>query len=86
MSRYQSRWTASEAALVALLFGPMVWLGLTGGCSGSAEPVEGRVGAYCEDGTYSAATGNGACSGHGGVDYWDYGDDGGADYPFEYAP
>jgi len=29
-----------------------------------------RVGAYCNDGTTSTATGSGACSGHGGVRDW----------------
>lgn len=29
-----------------------------------------RVGAVCNDGTTSNATGSGACSSHGGVDYW----------------
>ena len=29
-----------------------------------------RVGCMCNDGTQSTATGSGACSGHGGVDYW----------------
>ncbi len=29
-----------------------------------------RRGAKCKDGTESSATGQGACSGHGGVDYW----------------
>lgn len=29
-----------------------------------------RVGARCKDGTGSNATGRGACSHHGGVDYW----------------
>jgi hypothetical protein len=29
-----------------------------------------RTGAICEDGTYSAATGSGACSWHGGVQEW----------------
>ena len=28
------------------------------------------VGAMCKDGTRSSATGQGACSHHGGVDYW----------------
>lgn len=32
-----------------------------------------RVGAICMDGTKSYATGRGACSHHGGVDYWLYG-------------
>ena len=31
-----------------------------------------RVGAVCNDGTVSEATGRGACSWHGGVDYWLY--------------
>lgn len=29
-----------------------------------------RVGAVCNDGTTSTATGQGACSHHDGVDYW----------------
>ena len=29
-----------------------------------------RIGARCNDGTRSSATGSGACSHHGGVDYW----------------
>lgn len=29
-----------------------------------------RVGAKCRDGTSSSATGRGACSHHGGVEYW----------------
>jgi hypothetical protein len=29
-----------------------------------------RVGAKCVDGTTSSATGSGACSSHGGVEYW----------------
>ncbi len=31
-----------------------------------------RVGAWCNDGTYSNATGSGACSHHGGVAEWVY--------------
>ncbi|WP_282132632.1 hypothetical protein [Cellulophaga baltica] len=31
-----------------------------------------RVGAICNDGTSSTATGRGACSHHGGVAYWLY--------------
>ncbi|WP_313115416.1 DUF3761 domain-containing protein [Aequorivita sediminis] len=31
-----------------------------------------RIGAVCNDGTYSNATGRGACSHHGGVAYWVY--------------
>jgi hypothetical protein len=29
-----------------------------------------RKGAMCKDGSTSNSTGSGACSGHGGVDYW----------------
>lgn len=36
-------------------------------CDGSHSV---RVGAQCVDGTKSSATGSGACSGHGGVNYW----------------
>jgi hypothetical protein len=32
-----------------------------------------RVGCECEDGTFSQATGTGACAGHGGVARWLYG-------------
>ena len=31
-----------------------------------------RIGAVCNDGWRSYATGRGACSHHGGVDYWIY--------------
>lgn len=34
--------------------------------------VSYRVGARCRDGSRSSATGRGACSHHGGVDYWIY--------------
>ena len=33
-----------------------------------------RVGAICNDGTTSTATGSGACSHHGGVSCWRYSD------------
>jgi hypothetical protein len=33
-------------------------------------PASDRTGAMCKDGTSSTATGSGACSNHGGVDYW----------------
>lgn len=33
-----------------------------------------RVGALCNDGTTSSATGSGACSHHGGVQCWEYSD------------
>ncbi|MDL5515052.1 hypothetical protein QSE00_24795 [Arenibacter sp. M-2] len=34
--------------------------------------VKVRIGAVCNDGSISRATGRGACSHHGGVDYWLY--------------
>ncbi|WP_158974419.1 hypothetical protein [Cellulophaga sp. L1A9] len=37
-----------------------------------AVPTTVRVGAICNDGTSSKATGRGACSHHGGVAYWLY--------------
>ncbi|TDS18762.1 hypothetical protein DFQ03_0472 [Maribacter caenipelagi] len=36
------------------------------------ENYKVRVGAVCNDGTISKATGRGACSHHGGVAYWRY--------------
>jgi hypothetical protein len=33
-----------------------------------------RIGALCNDGTESQATGSGACSHHGGVSCWRYSD------------
>jgi hypothetical protein len=38
----------------------------------NSENIKVRVGAVCRDGTTSTATGRGACSHHGGVDYWLY--------------
>lgn len=40
---------------------------LSGNCQTDASL---RRGAKCKDGTTSNATGSGACSSHGGVDYW----------------
>jgi hypothetical protein len=62
------------AALAALV--------LTPACSGDDDnptsptpPCEGpRIGAVCNDGTHSEATGSGACSHHGGVHHWLYAD------------
>jgi len=39
-----------------------------------AQGERHRVGAECNDGTSSTATGSGACSHHGGVRCWDYSD------------
>ena len=41
-------------------------------CVVSCATKGNRVGAVCEDGWKSNATGSGACSHHGGVDYWIY--------------
>ncbi len=42
-------------------------------CDNSTEPSEGvRIGAVCKDGSTTDATGQGACSHHGGVDHWIY--------------
>lgn len=56
-------------------------LALTPACGDDDSPTgpgeEGncrRVGAVCNDGTHSDATGSGACSHHGGVDHWLYAD------------
>jgi hypothetical protein len=43
--------------------------------SGSAAQGDRhRIGAVCNDGTSSKATGSGACSHHGGVSCWQYSD------------
>jgi hypothetical protein len=42
--------------------------------SSEAQPERHRVGAVCNDGTNSTATGSGACSHHGGVLCWQYSD------------
>lgn len=34
------------------------------------QTVDKRVGCVCKDGTRSQSTGRGACSRHGGVEYW----------------
>jgi hypothetical protein len=39
-----------------------------------AQATRHRVGAVCNDGTSSTATGSGACSHHGGVSCWKYSD------------
>jgi len=41
----------------------------------SCNPKGKRIGAICEDGWKSSATGSGACSHHGGVDHWIYEND-----------
>lgn len=41
---------------------------------GAAQNSRHRIGAVCNDGTTSKATGRGACSHHGGVSCWQYSD------------
>lgn len=51
-------------------------------CKSDSDPVSSgsdggnesgtRIGAVCNDGTTTDATGSGACSHHGGVKYWLY--------------
>jgi hypothetical protein len=40
----------------------------------AAQGDRHRIGAICNDGTTSTATGSGACSHHGGVSCWQYSD------------
>lgn len=40
----------------------------------AAQGDRHRIGALCNDGTTSTATGSGACSHHGGVSCWQYSD------------
>jgi hypothetical protein len=40
----------------------------------AAQGDRHRIGATCNDGTASTATGSGACSHHGGVSCWRYSD------------
>jgi hypothetical protein len=40
----------------------------------AAQETRHRIGAVCNDGTTSKATGSGACSHHGGVSCWQYSD------------
>jgi hypothetical protein len=67
-----ARWGWIAAAVIAALLG-LNWL-LSERAASIRDERTQRVGATCEDGSFSAATGNGACSGHGGVDRWEYDD------------
>jgi hypothetical protein len=42
--------------------------------AGNAQGERHRIGAICNDGWTSTATGSGACSHHGGVSCWRYSD------------
>ncbi len=58
----------------AFLFFALVSSSLFISCEEDEERCEAGspniTGAKCNDGTMSSATGSGACSSHGGVDYW----------------
>ena len=61
--------------VIALVFS--ILLSFTGATSlAEAGPQSGRyrIGATCNDGSASSATGSGACSHHGGVRCWQYSD------------
>lgn len=53
---------------IALLFTTVYSCGEEGEPCGANS--SSRIGAICNDGSRSNATGSGACSSHGGVDYW----------------
>lgn len=86
----KKRLDLGQLLLAGVLFGSLLWAIATGSCNGPEPDPSTRVGAVCSDGTRSSSTGNGACSGHGGVDEWIHEfDDCGDDCPttdFEYAP
>ena len=59
-----SGWSFGRVLAVLAVIAALVW-GIT-----SCHALGPRTGAICRDGTYSSATGSGACSHHGGVDHW----------------
>ena len=62
--------------LTLTIFIFLCWIDSLGNSTGSSYKSSGfRVGAICNDGWRSNATGQGACSHHGGVDYWLYSND-----------
>jgi hypothetical protein len=52
----------------------LVVLGMVTLGASSAQAPRHRIGAVCNDGTQSTATGSGACSHHQGVKCWKYSD------------
>jgi hypothetical protein len=62
-----------KQALRKVLFTVAVVSMMTLGASPAQAPRH-RVGALCNDGWESKATGSGACSHHGGVNCWQYSD------------
>jgi hypothetical protein len=63
--RFRAVWQALFTILLASLLA-------LGGLQ--AQTGRHRIGAMCNDGTTSTATGRGACSHHGGVSCWLYSD------------
>jgi len=61
-----------KAAWKILFIGVLASVMTLGG--GAAQDTRHRIGALCNDGTSSTATGSGACSHHGGVRCWKYSD------------
>lgn len=61
---------------IIIVFVLLIYFSIYSGCSTnetiSTNPSEPcvRIGAICNDGTRSTATGSGACSSHGGVKQW----------------
>lgn len=56
--------------MILLAIGSITMLSCSKEEESSSCVAADRTGAVCNDGTSSSATGSGACSGHGGVDYW----------------
>jgi hypothetical protein len=56
------------------LFTASMFLGMIAQDAPAGTTQRHRVGAMCNDGTQSSATGSGACSHHGGVSCWLYDD------------
>ena len=62
-----------KRAMCKMLFALTLASALAFGGS-AAQGERHRIGAVCNDGTISKATGSGACSHHGGVSCWQYSD------------
>lgn len=58
----------------AVLLAASLFLGVAAQNAPAGMTQRQRVGAICNDGTQSEATGSGACSHHGGVKCWLYDD------------
>lgn len=65
------RSTVIACCVIAAIIG---WFVMQGINDANETRKFSRIGAVCEDGSRTSATGNGACSGHGGVEEWMYED------------